>query len=81
MLLQLWTGCEARCGVRTQPVAIRPPPRIAALPSTHPGAGRAQPQSKRQNRARPDGRAPAGIFIADALSMPVHWYYNVGDIK
>ncbi|GLI63555.1 hypothetical protein VaNZ11_006408 [Volvox africanus] len=22
-----------------------------------------------------------GIFIADALSMPVHWYYNPGDIR
>ncbi|GBF98933.1 hypothetical protein Rsub_11725 [Raphidocelis subcapitata] len=22
-----------------------------------------------------------GVFIADALSMPVHWYYNPGDIK
>ncbi len=22
----------------------------------------------------------AGIFIADALSMPVHWYYNPNDI-
>lgn len=23
----------------------------------------------------------AGIFIADALSMPVHWYYSVTDLK
>lgn len=23
----------------------------------------------------------SGIFIADALSMPVHWYYNPGDIR
>ena len=22
-----------------------------------------------------------GMMIADALSMPCHWYYNVGDIK
>lgn len=22
-----------------------------------------------------------GIFIADALSMPVHWYYDVGVLK
>ena len=23
----------------------------------------------------------SGIFIADALSMPVHWYYSVTDLK
>lgn len=23
---------------------------------------------------------PPGIFIADALSMPVHWFYNPSDI-
>ena len=22
-----------------------------------------------------------GLFIADALAMPVHWYYNPSDIK
>ena len=22
-----------------------------------------------------------GLLIADALSMPVHWYYNVADIQ
>ena len=22
-----------------------------------------------------------GMFVADALSMPVHWYYNPDDIK
>jgi hypothetical protein len=35
--------------------------------------------SARLQRAKQE--ALWGMFIADALAMPVHWYYNPSDIK
>lgn len=45
-------------------------------PPAHPERAAAAPAA-----ATAAAAAAAGIYIADALSMPVHWYYSVTDLK
>uniref|UniRef100_A0A1A7X0H9 ADP-ribosylhydrolase like 1 n=1 Tax=Iconisemion striatum TaxID=60296 RepID=A0A1A7X0H9_9TELE len=36
---------------------------------------------RRQRQQRPDGEAFWAMCAADSMSMPVHWYYHIQDIK